>query len=506
MSHTSEKDISRETSTLGTWLILAVLFLVAFFSYTWANQFPYFYHSDEESKALQLLYGYRNYWHPMLMLNATKTISWMLGADHDAQSITMVGRYLAAIFSSVGVVCFVLFAKRRQGLFTAILTGILLLTLPLLFEVSHYCKEDPALFMGLSIVLLALDMFLRKSTTQRLLFLGFATGLATSAKYPGALLIIGMLPVIFWRFRKSGPVLLFLMSASITILTINWQWIAHFQELTAGIQRESSMLVNGHDGVASQFPHAAFLRILLNQHGWPIILIAGLAILLTMRREARPNVESMLGFACLITLVFISFSAKVSDRYLLPIMAIILYLSACGVKILGDFVSLNYRPLFLGTIIGFMLWHPGTMLSLWITDFRSDSREEMAQWISNHLNKNDKLATSLWTRLPGIYPGQFISGVAPVDYVADLGSLPELQDMGYSWIAVADVESGHFTHSMQTGDAQFEAAYQRRREFYSSLQKEGILQWSSPPGVIYNLHPGLKLYQLHPGKLPATTL
>ena len=183
-------------------LVLCSIFVVAIFSYTWANQFPYFYHSDEESKALQLLYGYRNYWHPMLMLNATRLIARLIGIGADAQGLTMIGRYLSALFSSVGVVCFVQLAWRRHGSFCGLITGFLLLTLPLLFEVSHYCKEDPGLFMGLACTLLAVNSFWEKPDRISIILLSLATGFATSVKYPGVLLIIGVIPVIIWPLSK----------------------------------------------------------------------------------------------------------------------------------------------------------------------------------------------------------------------------------------------------------------------------------------------------------------
>ncbi|MEO7934216.1 MAG: glycosyltransferase family 39 protein [Chthoniobacterales bacterium] len=475
-------------------LVLALFFVVSFLAYTWANHFPYFYHSDEESKALQLLYGYRNYWHPMLMLNATSLLGQLTGQLDNAQFITMVGRTLSAFFSSLGVVCFVQFAWRRKGPLVGILTGLLLLTLPLLFEVSHYCKEDPALFMGLALGLLALDYFLTTPDVRHVIFLGMAAGIATSAKYPGALLIVALLPVVFHRTRKLS--FLFLLTVTLTVLAINWQWLTHIPELFAGIRRESGMLALGHDGVSGEFPHSDYWQILVYQHGWPMLITALLGLVLTQRHGEFFSVEFVLGFTALVILVFMSYSPKISDRYVLPIMAITIYLAACGVDILARFATPKSRPWVTAILIALVGFHPVYMLAGWVQDFRGDSRADLTAWAASHLSKNDRIATSLWTRLPGFYQGQFAAGTPPPDYVADLGTLDELRKMGYSWVAVADVECRRFDNPLQAGSAASQATFLRRRSFYQDLQSQADLRWSEPLGMVYNLHPGLQLYQL----------
>ncbi len=479
-------------------MVLALFFLAAFLAYTWANHFPYFYHSDEESKALQILQGYRNYWHPMLMLNATSLLGHLTNHLRDAQSITMVGRTLSALFSSLGVICFVQFAWRRKGILAALLTGFLLLTLPLLFEVSHYCKEDPALFMGLALTLLALDYFLTMPDVRHVFFLGMAAGIATSAKYPGALLIVSILPAVVYRTRQVPLTLLFLLTSVLTILAINWQWLAHFPELFSGIQRESGMLVLGHDGVAGDFPHSDYWQILLYQHGWPLLAAALLGLVLTQRQGEIFSVEFVLGFASFIILFFMSYSPKISDRYVLPIMAVTIYLAACGVDIVGKFTAPKIRPFVYATLIALIAFHPVYMLAGWVRDFRRDSRSDLAVWMSAHLSKNARVATSLWTRLPGFYQGQYALGAPPADYVADLGTLDDLRKIGYSWVAVAEVEYRRFDNPLQAGTAASQATFLRRRSFYHDLKSHADLRWSEPLGMVYNLHPGLQLYQLRP--------
>ncbi len=477
---------------------LAALFATAFCSYTWASDFPFFYHSDEESKALQLLEGYRNYWHPMLMLNATRLAIFLTGTGPDAQNITLLGRHLSAGFASTGVVCFAALAWVRSGFGAALLTSLFLLVLPLLFEVGHYCKEDPALFMGLGATLLAADRFVTIPNQRHIVWFGIAAGLGTSAKYPGVLLVVIGMPLVFFQCRRAFPVTLFLLAAALTVLAINYEWLTHLPSLSAGIGREATMLANGHDGVARSHFHTEHLRLLTQQIGWPMIGAAAAGVILCRPQGNRLSMEFVLGVSCLLILAGMSASAKLSERYLLPVMTVAAYLAACGVQALGKVVNERFRGTFVTSLAVIVAWQPGSLLKQSVADFRSDTRAEMSQWIAVHLKPEDKLATSLWTRLPGNYPGQFISGMAPPDYVADLGSVDQLKAMGYTWVATADVEVDRFSNMNATGAKAPEFMFQRRRHFYEELQTRSDLRWSRPRGVIYNLNPGLRLYQLRP--------
>ena len=474
----------------------AAFFLLSLALFTWHNQFPFFYHSDEESKALQLLYGYRNYWHPMLMLNATRLLTIISGADSESQAITIIGRTLSAIFSAIGVTAFVYLASRRMGILAGVLTGIFLLLCPLLFEVSHYCKEDPALFMGYALTLLSLDSFLSQRTWSRLILLGVAAGVTTSAKYPGFLLTVGLIPVIAWQRRELGSVALFITASAVTILALNYQWLLHLPSVFTGINREIEMLKRGHDGVADHFLHPQYWQILLYQHGLPVLIAAILGMTLSVRRGERFSLELGLGLSCLVFLGLLSLSVKVSERYILPIMVTTLYLAACGIFLLGQKLTGYTRRAFYVIAILLLSLYPAQLFASYVKDFRTDSRGDLARWIAAHHIKKTELATALWTRLPGFYQAQFITGVPPPDYVADLGTVEQLRAMGYRWIVVSDVESLRFTNPQQTGAALSRFHFERRKLFYETVRDQADLRWSEPPGPVYNLQPGLRLYEL----------
>ena len=55
-------------------LALVVLFIGALFFYTRHNDFPIFYHPDEETKGVQVVTGERNFHHPLLLLNTADLI------------------------------------------------------------------------------------------------------------------------------------------------------------------------------------------------------------------------------------------------------------------------------------------------------------------------------------------------------------------------------------------------------------------------------------------------
>lgn len=462
--------------TIAAWLLLAAIFAGCLTAYLWRNDFPFFYHPDEESKMLQIVQHYRNFWHPLFLVNGTEIWAALSGAGTSEQAITRCGRALSAWCAAMGVTAVAALALRRHGWMAAVIVALFLGTLPILFEIAHYMKEDAALFMGLALGALALDLFLAKPGRPQTFFLGASVAIALSAKYLGVILLPIAMGAAIWR--RQFP--LFIGTALALTLAINWQWLMHFSEVIAGLHRETVAVGWGRSGTAS----GIYWKLLDLQVGLPVLIVAGAGLGMALVRRMKFDI-GMAAFAVGL-FVGLSFSTKTSDRYLLPVLAVALYFFAAAlVQIAGRWAIL----------LAIALWLPqAKILKTYVAEFQYDSRAELVAWIGKYLPPKAKIATSLWTRLPGRTAGQFNGEPPPLEFLADHGSVADLKTEGFRYAVIADPEASRFLGQATFGGGPA-GDFARRREFYQTLTR-GKLLWKAGPGWAYVLNPGLQLYEL----------
>ncbi|HEY5892739.1 MAG TPA: glycosyltransferase family 39 protein [Chthoniobacterales bacterium] len=461
---------------IAGWLVLAATFASCLAGYLWWNNFPFFYHPDEESKMLQIVQHHRNFWHPLLLVNGTEIWAALSGAGPNEQAVTRCGRAVSAWCAAAAVTAVAGLAWRRHGLMAAMIVALFLGTLPMLFEIAHYMKEDPALLMGLALGALSLDMFLEKPDKKRAFFLGASAAVALSAKYLGVIFLPVALGAAIWRRQFLGCVGSFLALT----LAINWQWLTHFSEVLAGLHQETSTVGWGNGKRA----YGIYWKLFVLHAGLPVIVVggAGLGIALAQKRKFE------IGLAIFAVALFagLSFATKTSDRYLLPIIAITLYFFAAAlIHMAGRWAA----------VLAVALWIPqAKVLKTYVTEFQRDSRGELAGWIDENLPRNAKVATSLWTRLPDRSPGQSKEEPPPLEFLADRGSVADLKAEGFRYAVIANPESDRFLGKAALGGGPA-GDFTRRRKFYETLTR-GKLLWQAGPGWMYVLNPGLQLYEL----------
>ena len=151
--------------------------------------FTAFAHPDEASKIAQIVERSHNLHHPLLLLNSARAIAEVTGRHWDFEFVKLAGRWCSVIFSSLGVALLVLACGRLHGSFVAAAAGVFLISNPMVFELAHYFKEDPALFFGIALSLVAMLVFSSKKTGWAAVFLGLASTCAASGKFAGALVI-----------------------------------------------------------------------------------------------------------------------------------------------------------------------------------------------------------------------------------------------------------------------------------------------------------------------------
>jgi hypothetical protein len=137
--------------------------LAAFILFTQHNDFPFYYHTDEPSKAIQVLTGQRNFHHPLMLLRSTELLVGIAHIPSNPQAVVEAGRSLSGFFAALAVGTLMLLGWNLGGAFAGILCGVLLLSHPVLFELAHYMKEDCALLAGVAATFYSINCYERKN-------------------------------------------------------------------------------------------------------------------------------------------------------------------------------------------------------------------------------------------------------------------------------------------------------------------------------------------------------
>lgn len=151
---------------------------------------PFFLNADEPGKVEQIHGDWRNFNHPLLVIN---TVSLVTKWAHDTPSrheIVVVGRACSLVAGALAAMVVGLTVRRMTNLPAGLVTTAWAASSPDLLDLQRLFKEETALALGLALVMLALILYQLRPSWPRLLTLGFACGLAASSKYIGALALL----------------------------------------------------------------------------------------------------------------------------------------------------------------------------------------------------------------------------------------------------------------------------------------------------------------------------
>lgn len=515
--------------------LLTAVFLSTLFFYTLSNDFPFYYHPDEPSKARQVLEGERNYHHPLLLLNATERwASLRSPGNTEPQRVAEAGREIAALFAAVAATALVATAWMLGGRRAALVLWPLLLLHHQFFELAHYFKEDTALLAGVSLCFLALLAYQRSPSPPRALFFGCCTALALSGKYIGAAATLPACAVFIHACatarRPVARAALDLASAAaglaILLALVHWQLVtdpAERESLLLGLSRETEFVVAGHKGTTRDTPHLAYTASFSgNTNALLWIFMLAHAVQAFQRRRTLTAPHILIILFPLAYSILLSFSPKANDRYFLPATAYFMLLAALGIGHVADWASSSRwlrgkiprlpRPAPLAAIllaVCILLQLPDTVA--YYRGFAEDDREALIEYIRDNLPENAKIAQDTRVNLPGdprkpylkARSGELPQSVQGDRFAADLGTLEELLAMGFTHAAVCEGDYGRFFRSSIKPKDGTETTFNKRRAFYARLFTDGELLWERPTGTLLYFQPGLKLYQLpNPDSIP----
>ncbi len=492
------------------WLWSLALFVTTLFLHTRLNTFPFYYHPDEPGKVEQVLEMRAwNFHHPMLLLSATKLVS---SSARTEQTVVEIGRWVSAVFTAGAIVALSLLAYVWRGWVVAMIAGLTLMLHHQLFELSHYMKEDTALLFGVSVAFLGAYVFSKKHGTAAAMLLGTGCGLAISGKYLGIVTLVLAVPVLCNRDVKGRPWLAALSAMLLVLIAVNFPVLRDWHTFTSSFTRETRLVVEGQGQMTQNVPHTRYWNVFL-ANTTPVMWLLLLALLWSCarhRREWRALDWMTLAFPFVFAIA-LSFSPKDNDRYFLPATAIFTLLAAVGIcEVARHFGG---RERMVEIIVGSILilaqlpsWTAdrGGLIKYWQA-FQRDDTAELAAWLRANTKPADIIAKDDKVRLPdtkrhgtGINAQPLPNQILSDDYVADIGTITELQNIGVTHIIITESTYKKFERAGLKPKKDEADNYDRRKRFYSDLRRdfEPIRLW--PRGTVLYLHPGLEIYRIVP--------
>jgi len=485
------------------WCIAVLFGAVAFALFTRHHDFPFYYHTDEPGKVKQVQTGERNFHHPLLLLKSTEAVLALHGAEQTSQAIVEAGRTVSALYAALAVTALTLLAWSLGGKWAGLLTGALLTTHPVLFELAHYMKEDCSLLGGIALSFLTLNLYTQRPTLLRGAIAGAAAGLAASGKAVGiAIAVIGLFVATAtpregrrWSWRAGA---VFLGMALLVIAAVNFEALRELAGAHSGWENEMRRMEK-RNAVREGGLEIKYLSKFGRVISAPLLLGAAFWIWRRWqnRRNEPPLTWVFIGFPLVFAAV-LSVAPVTKERYMLPVFALFCLLGALGITELFS-ASPFARARLVATVLAVAAvgWHLPNFIH-YAREFATDDRRELIAWIRANVPEDATIAHDRRARLEvaqrdGLPLDQFPQkAISARRRLPDLGSFEDLRDKGVRWFVVCEMDSINVLRPEKREDQSAQA----ERKFYEQLFREGKLRWERPAGRIYYLHPGLRVYEL----------
>lgn len=214
--------------------------------------FPLGTHVDEIPKVDAVLTGAWSYRHPLLMIDIVRGANWFFGFT-DPQAVAELGRSLAGI--STGLLVFATWILARTVLAdsAALAAAAVTAALPLTCVHALFFKEDAFVAPWIVLSLAALIHLLTRPTIFGSIVLGLCIGLASGAKYVGALVTLPFAIAMLLSLRprdlafSAGLSLTVTLVAILVFLTVQIPGLFEISRMVEGMRAEVLHAVDGDD-------------------------------------------------------------------------------------------------------------------------------------------------------------------------------------------------------------------------------------------------------------------
>jgi hypothetical protein len=512
------------TSIRSCVLVAILVFVGAMVLFTEHSSSPFYYHQDEPGKVLQVIHKRKNFHHPLLMLTTaglSRKAFLHGGAEDDPQRVVEMARTVMAGFAAASASLLALLATRLYGLWAGLAVGLLTVTHPLLYELAHYFKEDPAFLFGIVACALAAHHYSAHRSARSLVLLGVAAGVAAAGKYVGTAFVPvaavlgaslggGNAPE---RWRRAGKVV---GAALLTWLALNYRAVRSPVRFVHGLGEETGKALLGNHGMVGEVPHAYYFGVQSDYGGWWVPALAALWLAFAIFRPRKICIaEWFLAGVALVAMLTFSFTPKTSTRYYLPIAVVLCYLAATGAFHWAALAGARSGRARVGaTALAFLLC-VGAAWGQWGTtrEFRlglqKDDRAELVRAVAA-LPPTAFIVQDQASGLPEPERLWYHRGLEPLQQkvigekqACDLGSLAELRARGVTHLALNGKTYGrYFKPGLVVKD---EDAVMAKRAFYQTALEKGRVLHEWKLGRVRHFQPGLVLVDisgLDPGGVP----
>jgi hypothetical protein len=524
-------------------VLLSALFALSLGLNTANNDFPPRYHPDEKIKVRQLISHQFNFYHPQLLLTATRGVGELVGpsqATLDAaggfrqmsatygQTILRNGRWVSAAFAALAACALALAVRLHYGRLAGAAAGLMVVLNHGLIARGHYMKEDTALLLGIGVLMLGLAWAWRRrggAAWAAAATVGLGAGLATAGKYVGiapavaaiALLIAGPF-MSGWRQRVGGGGVALVLGFAV-FCGANFEGVFPFTPMQRGFDREWNHVTSEHSDLVSDGYGRYATDVALRETTWPALVgVGGFIVWLAWRRRRPTAIDLSLllfppAYALLITRSAVQF-----DRYFLPTVVFLQAAGGVGLVMLGREVlrwwaarrekpaasppaaSPRSQLILAGVVLLALL--PGVRLS-WscVQQFGDDSRDRLAVWLQEHFDERSRVCYIVADEYAKVderalrNAGHRVRSFWPA---FRYHSLEEMRERGVTHVIVCNLNYDRFLHEYRNAGPGDEARIARITESYRRLFDEGRVLWQSRPRIEmpYYVNPAVTVFEL----------
>jgi len=487
-------------------LTLCIIAAACFLFFT-NNRFDARCHADEPGKVWQIQTQARNYNHPMLMLNTAQAVCALSGMKPEPQKIVWLGRMTVAVFSTLTVLAFAYAGFLTAGRVASVLCALFLLASPLLMELSHYFKEDPAMMMGIGLSFLAIALYQRKPGIGNLLLLACGAALSCSGKHLGAVI----LPFCVYNILKEGGGdakrhLIFFLAVTLGLYGfINYQATVHFWKFVGGINREVVAIKDGGQTrpvhPPSVFlPLGKYIDLIRGNLPLPLLWFFGFGIYSFIKKRPQKTLLGQVLIFAAVVFLMLAGVPKTAARYVLPVVCALYFASAVGAA------WIFAKPGWTWKIVGFtlplllVLGLEGSRCQSIYDSFKYDNRQKMAQWITLNLPKDALIAQESNGLLVNQSDSQSDSPYKVPQKLYEIGeeiqdrSLDALRSNGVQYVALVTDDRTESRRRKGKITKEGELAVQLSNELAAKCKK--IWECTEKGTHVTNLKPNLAIYQL----------
>jgi len=490
---------------MSRWLLAVLLLAAGLWLNTRNNRFPYYYHPDEEKKVEQILTGERNFNHPLLMLSTVDAVWKISGEPAEPQRVVNLGRWVSAIFASLGTMFFAMAAWSWRGGLAGVLTGVLLTLNHQVFELAHYMKEDPALYLGVGMFAWMVILYWQKPGAIRALTLGAAVGLAFSGKYLGIILLIPAVALIVSqaKSKKMREIAWLFFGLVLIFSAINFPLFANIDTFQTSFSKEMDWALKGQKELTRRVPHSIYLNIFVRNTTPVIWILLGLFLYqLWQQRKTKDLLAWCLLGTLFGWLLLLSFSPKTNDRYFLPLTGLVYLLTGAGAVSFykqGWFCT-RTRVAFLAILFASGAAWDGARTMRFAEAFSRDDRADLTAWIIGNIPATETIAYDARVNLPDEEEHHELANPLPhrlfrETFVADIGTRNELLGKGVNYVIISESSYGRFFLDSLRPKAGQDLDFERRAAFYRELKTQQPI-WKRDRSEVLYLHPGLEVYAL----------